>query len=549
MDTSLEADVISLLWRDQPAHTRASDAAWEDDLGLAPIVRALSSDGRYASQVRMILTGLCTDLATIGYRQDILEDVLRLPALAARLEAVLSPLASLAYNAASRWDAGGVFQVAARLSELELYVDCVRSLLEALDAAHDQLMAAGWLELHSTLRSIAATSEFQALAAKLPALRAHIERAGSVTIGINLDAQLHPESATLLGIHAGRFDGPRSLLGRLLSTNRDTQNGVTPLRPASERQTFGPDRQLFQDLNHLLEEVTVPVAQALARYGHMHGGPLAALESEIAFYVGAARLIRDLQAAGHMLCRPQVAAPTERVCHIRDGFNLELLLRLRAHPPQNGTAPDIVPNDITFDDAGRIFILTGPNRGGKTTFTRAIGQAQVLCQAGLYVPGSAARISPVDAIYTLFPEAEQAQTGMGRLDEEATRLAAIFRDATNSSLVLLNEPLSSTSPAEALELARDVLCGLRLLGVRAVLVTHLHDLAREASALNAAVSGTSRLASLVAGVGEGGDQFTRRTYRIAFGVPVGHSYAADVALQHGLHLSQITRTLQERGLR
>ncbi len=90
-----------------------------------------------------------------------------------------------------------------------------------------------------------------------------------------------------------------------------------------------------------------------------------------------------------------------------------------------------------------MWVLTGPNRGGKTTYTRAAGLAQVFFQAGLYVPAASARVSPVDAIHTHFPSREQA-----RLDAEAGRLAAIFRQATPRSLILLNEALSGTSAPE-----------------------------------------------------------------------------------------------------
>jgi DNA mismatch repair ATPase MutS len=167
------------------------------------------------------------------------------------------------------------------------------------------------------------------------------------------------------------------------------------------------------------------------------------------------------------------------------------------------------------------------------------------------VPAASARISPADAIFTLFPAAEHAQTGMGRLDEEAAHMAAFFRQATAHSLVLINEPLGSTSPREALAIARDVVCGLRILGARAIIVTHMHDLAHAAESLNAKVEGPSRVASLVAGA-EGdpadGDEHASRTYRIAPGLPDGRSYAADIALAHGLQLSQIRRTLSERGV-
>ena len=216
-------------------------------------------------------------------------------------------------------------------------------------------------------------------------------------------------------------------------------------------------------------------------------------------------------------------------------------------------ADGIVTNPIAFDDAsGRVWILTGPNRAGKTTYTRAVGLAHVLFQAGLYVPGTSARLSPVDAIYTHFPSREQAHPGMGRLDEEAERLAGIFQRATPLSLVLLNETLAGTAASEAEALARDAVRGLRLLGARAVYVTHLHNLALAVDELNATTPGASLVGSLVADAddeeeSEGGPHH-RRTYRIHPGVPRGRSFASDIARRYGISYPQLAALLRERGV-
>jgi DNA mismatch repair ATPase MutS len=243
------------------------------------------------------------------------------------------------------------------------------------------------------------------------------------------------------------------------------------------------------------------------------------------------------------------------------GYDVSLALRVYGQDGtpagrSNGTseAPDsIVTNAITFDDtSGRVWILTGPNRAGKTTYTRAVGLAHVLFQAGLYVPGRSARLSPVDAIYTHFPSREQAQPGMGRLDEEAERLAEIFQRATPSSLVLLNETLAGTAAGEAEALARDAVRGLRLLGARAVYVTHLHDLARCVDELNATTPGASLVGSLVADADDEADSESgpqhRRTYRIHPGVPRGRSFASDIARRYGISYPQLAALLRERGV-
>jgi DNA mismatch repair protein MutS len=174
----------------------------------------------------------------------------------------------------------------------------------------------------------------------------------------------------------------------------------------------------------------------------------------------------------------------------------------------------------------------------------------VLAQAGLHVPARSARLAPVDAIHTHFPSREAARPGMGRLDEEAERLAAIFQQATPHSLVLLNEALAGTSTFEALDLASGVVRGLRVLGARAVYVTHLHELAASVAEINASTPGRSLVGSLVsepdAEPTESRDA-APRTFRIRAGAPHGQSFAAQIAEQHGISFPQIVALLRERG--
>jgi DNA mismatch repair ATPase MutS len=212
-----------------------------------------------------------------------------------------------------------------------------------------------------------------------------------------------------------------------------------------------------------------------------------------------------------------------------------------------------VTNAASFDEhLGRVWLLTGPNRGGKTTYTRAVGVAQVFFQVGLYVPARSARISPVDAIYTHFPTREEAGHGRGRLDAEAERMSAIFHSATPRSLILLNEALSGTSALEALDLARGVVRALRLLGARAIYVTHLHELASSVDEINTTTPGDGTVASLLAdSVGDGRPTDAaaiHRTYRIGPGPPTGMSFAAEIAEQHGISFAQLARLLRERNL-
>ena len=151
----------------------------------------------------------------------------------------------------------------------------------------------------------------------------------------------------------------------------------------------------------------------------------------------------------------------------------------------------------------------------------------------------------MDAVYLHFPAEERPNMESGRLGEEAGRLREIFKRATRQSLLLLNESLASTSATESYFLARDVVCCLRMLGARALFVTHLHELAAACDSINSEVAGDSRVASLVSMMEEDEDGL-RRTYRVAPAPPQGQSYAREIARQYGISFEQLGALLAER---
>lgn len=214
----------------------------------------------------------------------------------------------------------------------------------------------------------------------------------------------------------------------------------------------------------------------------------------------------------------------------------------------------LVTKDIEFGPEGCIIILTGPNQGGKTTYMQAAGLVQVLAQAGLYVPGKQARLSPVEGIYTHFPAEERLDMDTGRLGEEAKRLSELFSWATRHSLILLNESLSNSSPRESLYLARDIVRILRLLGARAIYTTHLHELAAGVDSLNAETPGDSNIISMVSlakeAAGKEGDAEAKiiRTFKIVPGPPAGCSYASEIASRYGISYDKLLQILRSRGL-
>jgi len=178
-------------------------------------------------------------------------------------------------------------------------------------------------------------------------------------------------------------------------------------------------------------------------------------------------------------------------------YDLSLAVRM---VNDNRGAAHLVTNDHYSDHTARIFILTGPNQGGKTTFLRSVGIAQVLFQAGCFVPAKSAALSPVDYIFTHFQEKEVLGVKKGRLGEEAARIARIFNHVTEYSLILLNETFSSARRVDGYHLGRDVLKAMMRLRCQGIFVTHVTELAQDAELLNEEIPDGSRLVNLMAGV-------------------------------------------------
>jgi DNA mismatch repair protein MutS len=542
MEQPKEQDFLpSLLWplqSNQAPPNRLSDQQ-ALDLGLDLLVQALDWDGRHTQHVRTVLSQLVTDEAVIAYRQEILAELAANDRLREAIAALVPRLAELARPHTANWAQESILlTVPPRLTILEHYLACLQCLQAAL-ADGPELKSQGLRHLRDYVVATLHRTDVQALAEELPLLRDQFDQVGSITVGINLDRDLRPAAVTLVSVNRELFSGPLSLIGRLLGRAAPSSlPSMTVLRDVLGRS---PDVDpLARDLQRVLEEVVKPVAVALERYQRIHVRPLAQLGPELAFYLGAVRMGQQLQSIGLPVCLPTV----DNGSHMLNlAYNPGLALQLAANS-NNGNAPAAPPlvcNLIDFN-AGRIAFVTGPNRGGKTTYLRAVGLNQILFQAGVWVAASSACMAPVDAILTHFPPVERVEPGVGRLDDEARRLREIFGRATPSSLLLLNEPLTSTAESEALLLSQDVLRALRLLDARTVFVTHLHTLAEELDAINGTEPGT-RVVSWVAEVNGG-----IPTYIIHPGRPAARSYAQRIAQQHGITFEQLAQQLQDRGI-
>lgn len=163
---------------------------------------------------------------------------------------------------------------------------------------------------------------------------------------------------------------------------------------------------------------------------------------------------------------------TNGVIDIKDGRHpvVETLL--------NG-AP-FVPNDTVLDKGeNRCAIITGPNMAGKSTYMRQIALIVLLAQVGSFVPAKSANISIVDAIFTRVGASDDLATGQSTFMVEMNEVSTILKNATENSLIILDEIGRGTSTFDGMSIARAVLefvCKKKTLGAKSLFATHYHEL-------------------------------------------------------------------------
>ncbi len=479
-----------------------------------------------------------TDPAVITYRNQTFSHLLNNPSLLDTLHRLVPVLQDI--TELRRLESDSDDDTASYLSsitEIELYITCVDILHKGMSEVKSNLRGTAFKRLCDCVIELAESDYYRELNQKLCELTRRVREIKSVTIGVNLDAQLRPAQAGVLSINAQPFKSGE-VLDKILRLNfkDDEYTCIASLVPFGKKQTDNQKTALSLAFNSAIGEVYKSSLRSWKKivqtYVLENTDFLLGLMPEIEFVVKGTQLQRRLLDKGCPLCAPTLLPMESRIFRATELYNPAVALKLRE-------GEDVVPNDIYFDETpenAMIYVLTGPNRGGKSVITCAIGLCQVMLQLGMYLPAKVCEISPADGIFTHFPTGADDTIDKGRLGEECARLGEIFDAVTAHSLVLLDESLSSTGSFEASYIAAEVLAGLSQAGCRCLFSTHLHELAQEIDRINAesAQNGGVRIDTLVAGIEEG-----KRSFRIVRAKPDGKSYARDIAERYGLTYKNI----------
>ena len=252
------------------------------------------------------------------------------------------------------------------------------------------------------------------------------------------------------------------------------------------------------------------------------------LRTELAFYVGCLNLRDRLASHGTPYCLPDPIPTGTNAYKVRKLYDVSLSMNLQEK---------VVANDLDADDR-LLIMITGANRGGKSTFLRSLGQAQLMMQCGLFVCAESHRARLCSGLFTHFKREEDTSMKSGKLDEELARMSEIVDQVNADSIVLCNESFGSTNEREGSEIARQIVAALLEQGIRVLYVTHMYELAYGFWARKMETALFLRAERLPDG---------RRTFRMEKGQPLETSYGQDLYRKIFAPRSQATSSEVEIG--
>jgi len=472
-----------------PPHAQALT----QDLELQTLFNAMALGDKFVFEVaKQAVLSSVTDLDAIRYRQHILQDCLKNPSIVRDIYAIA--VASIESERKNFWGLLSKYPAMVlnrSIDVLQMFVDMLKKLRHIAEEHAGSFESEGFTAFFAMLNTELGDDYFASVQHHLRTLK--------FRDGVLMSAELGQGNQGTNYILRKPHDKKQGWVERIFAE-----------KPLAYKFTIDDrDESGARALSDLKERGINLVANALAQSTEHILSFFTMLRTELAFYIGCLNLQGQLAQRGEPVSFPRPVAPSERKLAFQGLYDVCLALTME----QN-----IVGNDVLADSKDLV-LITGANQGGKSTFLRSIGLAQLMMQCGMFVPAESFSANVCESLFTHYKRKEDASMTSGKLDEELSRMSAIVDTITSNSMVLFNESFAATNEREGSEIARQIIRALLEKGIKVFFVTHLYEFAHgfyDKNMENAMFLLAERQAD------------GRRTFKLLEGEPLQTSYGEDV---------------------
>ncbi|MBN1667964.1 MAG: hypothetical protein JW862_12790 [Anaerolineales bacterium] len=386
----------------------------------------------------------------VRYRQEILRDCLTHPEAIRQIYSI--PIQAIERKR-NRWmgifgsRAGAV--LSSGLNMLELFVDLLKVLKQIADEHGGEFESQGFRRFFTMIQEELDTEYFAVVEEQLKELA-------------------FPRGALLSAVLGQGNEGTNYILRKPNPDGRNWIKRAISRRSRVYSYTLHPrDDHGARALEELRDRGVNQVANAVGQAADHIDSFFKALRQELAFYIGCLNLSEQLSQLGEPIAFPQPAPAGERRHSFTGLYDVALALTL---------GQKIIGNDVHANGKDLVMI-TGANQGGKSTFLRSIGLAQLMMQCGMFVPAKSFSANLCSGLFTHYKREEDTSMQSGKFDEELGRMSEIVEKIRPDALVLFNESFAATNEREGSEIARQIVNALLERNIKVFFVTHLYDLA------------------------------------------------------------------------
>ena len=469
------------------------------DLELEVLFKAMAAGDAFLLEVaRKAVLASLTDVPGVLYRQGVLRDCIANAAIVRNLYSLI--VETIEQERKNYWgvhshNPGYVLHRSVEV--LSMFVGVLRRLRQLAEAQAGRFRSEGFTTLFALLRKELGEEYLATVEAHLSRLKFRrgvlvSARLGKGNMGVGHmlrkpNADDRPWIRRVLG------RGPAAYTFHIHERDEGGARAVSELR---DRGIAIAANALAQSDDHILSFFQV-------------------LRTELAFYVGCLNLYEKLSTRGEPTCFPATRPCSERRFAVRGLYDPYLALTLGHR---------VVGNDCDGDGKG-LFVITGANQGGKSTFLRSVGLAQLMLQCGMFVPARSYCANLCTGLFTHHKREEDATMRAGKLEEELERISAIVDRLSPDCMALFNELFQSTNEREGSEIGRQIVRALLESRVKVFFVTHMYALASSLSD-----SGDGGVGSTMFLRAERREDGTR-TFRVDPGEPLPTSFGKDLYRQ------------------